>query len=167
MDTNLPRPANWIAGALAGIFAGVIATVVQLILWWAASYPPMDMLLRDARLAAAIVMGRAVLPPPVAFDWTIMLVASLVHGALSIAYGVLLAPLAAKLPARSIMAAGGLAGLLLYMVNMHGFTLLFPWFAASRDWITVAAHVSFGMSAALAYKYWGNRIARRSCGARK
>lgn len=162
----LPRSTiNWIAGALAGIVAGIIATVVQLILWWAASYPAIDMLLRDARLAAAIAMGRAVLPPPISFDWPIMLTASLLHGALSIAYGFLLAPLAAKLPARSAMAAGGMAGLLLYLVNMYGFTLLFPWFAASRDWITAAAHVSFGTSAAIAYKYWENRLARRSHGA--
>jgi len=37
------------------------------------------------------------------------------------------------------------------VVNMHGFTLVFPWFAQARDWITLAAHVAFGVVAAGAW----------------
>ena len=43
-------------------------------------------------------------------------------------------------------------GLVVYTVNMYGFTSVFPWFDAARDWIAVATHVAFGMVAAAAYR---------------
>ena len=144
---------NWPAGVFAGIVAGVIATIVQFVLWWSASLPAFGMLLRDARLAAAIVLGPAVLPPPAPFDWQIMLIATLVHFALSAAYGLALAALIARTQTRMAAAAGVLFGLALFGTNMYLFTLIFPWFTASRDWITAAAHAAFGLSAALAYKW--------------
>lgn len=155
-------PPDWLAAAFAGFFAGIIATLVQLALWWLAARPAVDMLLRDARLAAAIVMGRNVLPPPITFDWGVMLAASAVHFALSVAYGLLVAPLVARLALRPAILAGAAFGMLLYAVNMYGFTALFPWFAASRDWITAAAHAAFGMTAAVAYKFSEKRILRSS-----
>lgn len=154
---QLDRRINWTAAALAGIAAGIIATLVQMALWWIASYPAVDMLLRDARLAAAIVMGRGVLPPPAPFDWLVMLVSSVVHFALSVAYGLLQAPVVARLSSGIAILAGCALGLLLYVVNMYGFTVLFPWFEASRDWITAAAHASFGATAAVAYNFLEKR----------
>ncbi|TMH12878.1 MAG: sodium:proline symporter, partial [Betaproteobacteria bacterium] len=61
----------WRSGALAGIAAGVVATLVQIALWWASSHPLPEILFRDARLTAAIVMGREALPPPATFAWSI------------------------------------------------------------------------------------------------
>jgi len=145
---------NWLVAIFSGLSAGIIATAVQLALWWAALLPVTHMLLRDSRLAAAIVMGRSVLPPPVTFAWDVMLVATLIHLALSAAYGCALAPLISRLSLRRSMLAGAIFGLALFALNMYGFTLLFPWFDASRDWITVVAHVAFGMSAAVLYKQW-------------
>lgn len=162
---ELPRalpasnPIGWTAAIVAGIVAGIVATAVQTALWWAASWPLPDMLLRDARLAAAIVMGRAALPPPSSLDWGVMLAATLVHFALSICYSLLLAPLIARLNLLYSTVAGCLFGLFLFGVNMHGFTAAFPWFEASRDWITAAAHVSFGATAAIIYKLWDGRAA--------
>jgi len=109
-------------------------------------------LFRDARLAAAIVMGRAVLLPPASFDWQVMLVATLVHFALAIAYGVILGLVIARLSTALALLAGAVFGLLLYGINMYGFTAAFPWFEATRDWITATAHVVFGIAAAAAYK---------------
>ncbi len=151
----LDERIDWPAAMAAGITAGVVATIVQMILWEASSIAATDMLLRDARLAAAIVMGARVLPPPASFDWNVMLAATTVHFALSTVYGVLQAPVAARLSSLPAALAGCALGLLLYAVNMYGFTAIFPWFAASRDWITVTAHVSFGMTAAIAYKCRG------------
>jgi len=34
---------------------------------------------------------------------------------------------------------------------MYGFTLVYPWFEQARDWITVVAHVVFGVVAAAAW----------------
>jgi uncharacterized protein YndB with AHSA1/START domain len=146
-----PRP-NWAAAALAGAVAGFLATLIQMALWWIASYSPVEMLLRDARLAAAIVVGRSVLPPPASFDWTVMLIATLLHFALSVVYGLVQAPIILRIGRRASVATGASFGLLLFVVNMYGFTALFPWFEASRDWITAAAHIAFGMTAAITYK---------------
>ncbi|HEY8623007.1 MAG TPA: sodium:proline symporter [Casimicrobiaceae bacterium] len=143
---------HWRSAALAGIAAGVVATVAQIALWWASSEPLPAILFRDARLTAAIIMGRQVLPPPATFDGSIMLVAALVHVALSIAYGLTLSVFISRLSTPLSLLAGAAFGLLLYVINMHGFTFFFPWFAAARDWITAATHVVFGMVVAAVYK---------------
>src|ERR1700681_300640 len=145
---------HWRSAALAGIAAGVVATVAQIGLWWAASEPLPAMLFRDARLTAAIVIGRQVLPPPATFDWSIMLVATLVHFALSIAYGLTLSVFISRLSTPLSLLAGAAFGLFLYAINMYGFTFVFPWFAATRDGITAATHVVFGVVAAAVYKAW-------------
>lgn len=149
---------NWLAAILAGLGAGVIATAVQLGLWWAASFPVVEMLLRDSRLAAAIVMGRSVLPPPASFAWDVMVVATLIHFALSAAYGCALVPFTRRGSHGRSVLAGAIFGLALFTLNMYGFTLLFPWFAASRDWITAVAHAVFGMSTAMLYRWWQNPV---------
>ena len=145
-------PVNWSAAAYTGIIAGIIATVVQIALWSVFADALPAILFRDARFAAAIVMGRKVLPPPASFDWTVMLVATLVHFALSIAYGMALSPLISRLRTAPSMLAGAAFGLCLYGINMYGFTAVFPWFEATRDWITVVTHGVFGVAAVGVYK---------------
>jgi hypothetical protein len=162
-----PRPLkydmpsiHWRSAALAGIAAGVIATLVQIAWWWAASEPLPAMLFRDARLTAAIVIGRQVLPPPATFDWSIMLVATLVHFSLSIAYGLTLSVIISRLSASLSLLAGAAFGLFLYAINMYGFTFLYPWFAAARDGITATTHVVFGLVVAAVFKAWPVRTCR-------
>jgi predicted CDP-diglyceride synthetase/phosphatidate cytidylyltransferase len=53
---------------------------------------------------------------------------------------------------KSSLIAGGLYGLGLFLINMYGFVWIFPWFFDTRDWITVTAHVVFGVSVAGVYK---------------
>jgi len=151
---------HWRSAALAGIVAGVVATLVQIALWWAASEPLSAMLFRDARLTAAIVIGRQVLPPPATFDWSIMLVATLVHFALSIAYGLTLSAIISRLSTSLSLLAGAAFGLFLYAINMYGFTYLYPWFAAARDWITATTHIVFGLVIVAIYKTWPTRTSR-------
>ena len=151
---------HWRSAALAGIAAGVVATIAEVALWWASSVPLPATLFRDARLTAAIVMGREVLPPPATFDGQVMLAATLVHFALSIAYGLALGFMISRLSARLSLLAGVVFGLCLYVINMYGFTLVFPWFDAVRDWITVLSHVVFGVVAAAVYKTGGMNAAR-------
>ena len=144
---------HWRTALLAGIVAGVVATCVQLALWWLAAEPLLAILFRDARLTAAIVMGRSVLPPPATFDAPVMLIATLVHLALSIAYGSALAVFISRTGKGPALLTGAAFGASLYAINMHGFTLVFPWFAAARDGITVVAHIVFGVIAAVVYKF--------------
>lgn len=109
-------------------------------------------LFRDARLTAAILMGRDVLPPPASFDASIMLVAAVIHFVLSMAYGVMVAIMTSRTETGTAIAIGAGFGAALYVVNLYGFTAIFPWFAEVRDWITLAAHIVFGVTAAATYK---------------
>ena len=139
-------------GVCAGVIAGIVATGVQIALWSVFTDAFPAILFRDARFAAAIVMGRGVLPPTATITWPVMLVATAVHFALSIAYGLTLSPLISRLRMLPSLLAGVAFGLLLYGVNMYGFTTVFPWFEATRDWITLATHMSFGAATAGSYE---------------
>ncbi len=144
--------ANLSAAVCAGVIAGILATVVQIALWSVFADALPAILFRDARFAAAIVLGRGVLPPPASFNWPVLLVATLVHFALSIAYGLALSPLISRLRTAPSMLAGAAFGLCLYGINMYGFTAVFPWFEATRDWITLVTHLVFGVAVAGTYE---------------
>lgn len=143
---------SWSAAVWAGIVAGIVATGAQMVLWWVFTDDLPEILYRDARLTAAMLMGPEVLPPPPAFDWKVMAVATLIHFAISIAYGLLLACLIFRLGLVLALLVGAVYGLALYAINMYGMTVLFPWFSVARDWITIVAHVVFGVSLASTYK---------------
>ena len=108
------------------------------ILHWAGPLPVLLILpaLRDRRLLAPAGI----------------LLATAVHFALSIAYGLALAALVSRLRVAPSILAGAVFGLFLYGVNMYGFTAVFPWFEAARDWITAATHAVFGVTAAGVYQ---------------
>ena len=133
---------------VVGLGAGVIATAAQLALWWLAAMPVLETLLRDARLTAAVVMGSSVLPPPSTLQWDVLLVATLIHFSLSFAYALIPTHLASQLRSGPALLAGAIYGLTIYVVNMYGFTLLFPWFAAARGWVTLVTHIVFGVALA-------------------
>lgn len=143
---------KWSAAAYAGIAAGIGATIVEIVLWLAFTDALPEILFRDARFAAAIVMGRGVLPPAAGLDWRVLLAATLVHFALSVAYGLILSMLIGRLRMSASLFAGTAFGLFVFALNMYGFTAVFPWFEATRDWITVAAHLAFGIVAAGVYR---------------
>lgn len=147
---------HWRAAALAGIAAAGVSTAVQLALWVAFTDALPGVLWRDARLAAALVMGTGVLAPPETFDAGIVGVATAVHCALSLVYAYALCAVIARWPTGRSLAAGALSGALLYAVNMHGFATLMPWFDVARGGITFAAHVAFGVSAAAVYRRFAN-----------
>lgn len=150
---NGPRPpVDWRVAALAGVCGGIVATAVQLLLWGLFTDALPEIFFRDARLTAAIVMGARVLPPPAAFDVAVMAAASAVHLALSAIYGLVLAVLIAPLDTRRALRVGAVFGVLLYVINLYGFVVMFPWFAVARDWIALVAHLAFGLGAAAAYR---------------
>ena len=148
---NLPS-LNWRAALAAGIVAGTVATAAQVILWWTFTDDLPEIFFRDARLTSAILLGQSVLPPPATSDRMVILVAGLIHVLLSMAYGLALACVISRLTRRTALLAGCVFGLILYAVNMHIVTNVYPWFSAARDWITVVTHVIFGISLAAIYK---------------
>ena len=138
------------AGALAGIVAGVVATIAQVLLWLAFTDALPAIFVRDARMAAAIVLGEGALSRP-DDDPAVLAVATIVHFALSIAYGVAIGCGVHRLRLATSIVAGGALGAALFAVNMFGFTRLWPWFEAARDGITFVAHLVFGVTAAWTY----------------
>lgn len=148
-------PILWAAFGAAGG-----STVIELLLWAIAGDDAVQNLLRDARLTAAIVMGRSVLDTSGGFDPRVMGVATLVHAMLSLVYAAVLARLVHSLSCVAALLAGGAFGLLLYGVNLYGFTAIFPWFIPVRGAITLIAHLVFGITAAAVY-YVARRDASR------
>ncbi|OXI29006.1 sodium:proline symporter [Burkholderia sp. AU16741] len=144
----------------AAFGAAVASTVVELLLWAIAGDDAARNLFRDARLTAAIVMGRSVLGASGGFDPLVMGVATLVHAMLSLVYAAVLARLVRSLSGAVALFAGGAFGLLLYGVNLYGFTAIFPWFIPVRGAITLVAHLIFGITAAAVY-YVARRDASR------
>jgi hypothetical protein len=133
----------------AGIVAGVVSTLVQIVLWLLFTDALPAILLRDARLAAAMVLGRSVLEPATTFDAYILLVATAVHFALSFAFAAALSLLVGRRSISRALVVGAGFGAGLYVLDLHFMTAFFPWFAVSRGAIALAAHVAFGVSAAV------------------
>ena len=161
---HIPRHYSLSAVIWAGVAAGTVSTLAQVLLWLLFTDEFPAVLFRDARLTAALVMGSRVLPPPATFDTGVWFVAALVHFALSIFYAALLAPFAARLGNILLLAAGATFGIVLYAVNLYGFTGLFPWFAQARGWNAAVAHAVFGMTSVYAYRYLHLRNARSQPG---
>lgn len=139
-----------LAAIVGGIAAGTAATFLQVGLWLAFTDAFPEILWRDARLTAALFVGPGVLPPPATADAWAMAVAAMVHFGLSIIYSVVFCIVTCRLAwgsTATVASVGALLGMALYFVNLYGFAQLFPWFAAARDWIALAAHVAFGASA--------------------
>ncbi len=170
-DRAAPEVAHWhnrqlgridpVMVLIAGLAAGTIATLVQLVLWWLVDVPLRETILRDIHLTAALVMGVNILSPMPAMAWDIFLVAMLIHAALSVFYALLPAYWVEKWPSATSTTIGVIYGLAIFLVNLYGFTILFPWFEVTRDWITLLAHLAFGLVLVKTCRLWA---ARRSAG---
>ena len=141
---------NLKAAAYAGVIAGFFFVLLMMIL--------IPLLLDEnpwtpVRMVAAIVMGeRALEAATPALSTSLAIVALFVHFALSILYAVILSYLIYRLETLSALLVGALFGLALYVINFYAFTGLFGWFAAGRNWVSVVAHLLFGVALAFAYK---------------
>lgn len=98
------------------------------------------------------IPGKEVLPPPDSFALVPLMVAMMVHFLLSIVLAVILGLIVGRLGTAAALMAGAVFGLVVYLVNFYGMTAVFPWFAMARNWISIFAHVMFGVVAALSYK---------------
>jgi uncharacterized membrane protein YagU involved in acid resistance len=150
VESAVARRIDWMAAIWAGLIAGLVFLMVEMAMLplflgespWA---PP--------RMMAAMVMGEDVLPPPATFSLGVLMVAMVVHFVLSIIYAFVLAPIVAGSGAGPAIGVGALFGLAIYVINFYGFApLLFPWFTEARNWVTIFAHVVFGLVLAGSYK---------------
>lgn len=141
------RRLDFGAAVVAGLVAGAVFLVLEMImvpvfLDGSAWGPP--------RMMAAIILGQGVLPPPATFSLGIFIVALVLHFVLSIIY-VMIAGLLAPASRLSAALLGGILGLVLYVVNFYGMTAVFPWFAMARNWVSIFAHIVFGVVAGWMY----------------
>ena len=81
-----------------------------------------------------------------------VLAAILLHGMLSIVYGMLLALLLPAVDTTGSIVIGGFYGLALYYINFYGFSAFSPWFMEERDAVSMVSHFAFGAVVAWAYK---------------
>jgi hypothetical protein len=142
---------DWKAATWAGLIAGVIFMMMEMIL---VATVQGESMWGPPRMIAAIVMGEGVLPPPATFDAMIMMVAMIVHFVLSIIYAFILAWILARWEMSLAVAllVGGIFGLALYIINFYGVaSVLFPWFAMARNWISWMSHIVYGIVLAGAY----------------
>lgn len=148
-SASSPAAFSWRAVMLAGIFASFVFQILEIVLMplfggagaWS-----------SARMIAAMVLGRGVLPPPDTFDLFIVATAAVVDVALAIAYTTVLALIVRGWSRGAALIGGAVFGIGLYVVNFHGFTALFPWFEMGRNGVTLFTHVVFSLTAALAFK---------------
>ena len=145
------RMPEWPASVLGGCVAGAVFLVIELFAMGVAG----QSLWSPLRMIAAIVMGRDVLEQPAAFAAGVMLVALLVHFALSILFAVFLSVIMAPFSLDSSVGMASLVGaafgVLLYVINFYGMTQWFPWFADARGWVSFLNHIVFGLVAADTY----------------
>ncbi|GAB3353147.1 hypothetical protein [Lysobacter tyrosinilyticus] len=147
-------PGSHVSGkavVFAGFAAGAVFLVLELLATRFVLGANPGVLIR---MIAAITQGSAVLPPPVSADFSVTMAAVILHFVMSLAYALVFAFLA---KGRSVMSAtllGAGYGLVLYVVNFYGFTMLFPWFAQARDWAMIASHLIFGAVLGAMYAHW-------------
>lgn len=140
---------NWKAAIWAGVIAGLLFLVLEMLMVslfldgspWG---PP--------RAIGAIILGKEVLPPPATFDFGVVMVALVLHLILSIIYAIITAFIIRNMSFGVALAVGAVIGLAIYFVNFYVMTGIFPWFAMSRNWVSIFSHVIFGIGAAWAYK---------------
>jgi hypothetical protein len=140
---------DWRASIWAGLIAGVVFLMAEMLMVWlfmgqSPWGPP--------RMIAAMVMSRDVLPPPADFSMSVMLVAMMIHFALSIVYGLIIGWMVHRLDMGMAVLAGIAFGLVaIYFVNFYIMTGVFPWFAEARNGVSAFAHVLFGAVGAGSY----------------
>ena len=157
MELRLPsrrgsryRP-DWQAAVVSGLLAGAVLMVLELL--WSATVGEGPW--QVSHLVAVIAVGPQALESPLSFDLMIVTVAVLTHYVLGVVFGVLLALLITwfhyETSPGMLQVVGVLFGALLYLVNFHGLSAVFPWMAQLRGWGTFIGHLVFGLTLVLAY----------------
>ena len=103
------------------------------------------------RMIAATVQGPQALAPANEFDARLALMGGAMHFLFSTLYALALAGVVAEFRRAYAPLLGLAFGVGLYFANLHGFTLIFPWFAELRTIDTFAAHAFFGLLLAQTY----------------
>ena len=159
MDTLLEqrgwkwRATDWTAAAVSGLAAGAVLMVLDLI--WSSIFTP-EGPWRTSHMIAPIFVGADNVPSfPYHFSVGLVAITLATHYVLGIVFGLVLAAAMVQLeldkrPGTALL-AGVVLGTALYVVNFDLLVQFFPWLVHLRGADTLAAHVVFGVVAALLY----------------
>ena len=154
------RSPDWAAAAVAGFAAGALLMVIEMI--WSAliqGVSPWSL----PRMIAAMAMGRDTIQST-EFSVQVLAVALMIHYALGILFGLLLAAIIAPFHLDSsvgmTLLAGALFGAVIYVVDFYAMVRVFSWFAEARGAGMLILHLIFGMAAGALY--W--KLERRGTG---
>ena len=146
------KAALWAAIIAGAVFMMLEMVMVPVFMGGSPWGPP--------RMIAAIGMGKGVLPPPDTFDAVVMMVAMLIHITMSVAIAFVFAFIARGRDVGTAIGLGAVLGLVLYGVNFYGMTAVFPWFAMARGWVSIVAHVSYGVVLGWVYASMARKTSR-------
>lgn len=140
---------DWKGVFFSGLIAGAAFMMLEMLMVWlfmgqSPWGPP--------RMIAAMAMGQGVLPPPASFDFGVMMAAMFIHFTLSWILAAAFAWAFGGLKTGTAVMVGAAFGLTIYVINFYGFTAVWPWFAMARTWVSVFAHIMFGVILAWSYK---------------
>lgn len=147
------RRSDWAVGIVAGLAASAVLMVLDL-LW--SSVAEGGGPWRTSHMIAPIFTGvDAAQLSEYRFSWGVVAIALAAHYVLGMLSGVVLAALMTPLhldtsAAKAIM-IGTVFGAVVYVVNFHVVTRFFPWLTELRGLPTIAAHLLFGIVAAVFY----------------
>jgi hypothetical protein len=139
---------DWTAAVWAGVISGVVFLAVAMVLTGLYVGSPWVV----PRLVASIVLGPGVLPPPATFNGPVVIIALLLHLALSIIFSSIVAIVLHRWGILVGILGGALFGLALYYINFYTISYFFPWFFPMRSWLLVVSHVAFGAMAGGTYE---------------
>ena len=157
------RAPDWLVAAVSGFAAGAVLMVLDL-LW--SSFVVGDGPWRTSHMIAPIFAGPESLQSSgYKFSFGVVAMALATHYALGIVFGLVMAALMAPLSldatnGRALL-TGAVFGFVLYLINFYGVAAVLPWLADLRGWATLAAHLVFGMAAALLYRKFQRTPAER------
>ena len=148
VGTRLRQVVDWEAAIWAGVISGALILILNIILSWIYLGSPW----LPIRLTASILLGERALPPPTSFDFTIFIIALIVHFMLAILYGCLIAVAIFRWGLLVSFIGGAALGLAIYIINFFAISCFFPWFFPMRSWIILLSHILFGALAGVIYE---------------
>lgn len=137
--------------ALVGVPAGLAAGAAYLLAQAAFSIADGGTGSEPFQRISAILLGPGAVPPPSEWSGRVVGIALLIHLSLSAVYGRMVDVMVMRTQGLVAAAAlGALAGAALFVLNRLVIApAVFPWFDASRNLMTAADHVLFGVVAAV------------------
>ena len=147
------RAPDWPVAAVSGFAAGAVLMMLDLL--WSSAVAEGGPWRTSHMIAPMFIGPDAAQTSGFHFSVPVVAIALAAHYTLGIVSGLLLAaimtPLQLDSTVTKALLTGAVFGVALYLVNFHIIGSWLTWLADLRGWATLAAHLVFGIVAALLY----------------